>query len=180
MKKELYFVTSNKNKLRECEQILGTKLKQIKIDCEEIQVVDVAKVVEHKTREAYRRIKKPIITEDTGLYFDDWNGLPGAFIKFFGERLDYKKIAKMIGKNRKAQVEVVIGYYDGKEYKSFKGKIDGSISHKPKGKEGFGFDVVFIPEGYTETIAELGMDIKNKIHARKLALDKLRRFLKNL
>lgn len=174
----MYFVTSNKNKLREFEEILGIKLEQIELDLDEIQEVDVERVVEHKAREAYKKTKKPVIVEDTGLYIEEWNGLPGALVKWFERTIGYEKLARMIEKNRKAYAKTVIGYFNGKEYKNFIGEIKGSIAEKPRGKTGFGWDVIFIPKGHDRTFAEMGGEEKNKISMRRLALEGLKKFLK--
>jgi len=173
---KVYFVTGNKNKLKEFKQILGFELKQITLDLDEIQAIEVEKVVEHKAREAFRRVKNPVIVEDTGLYFKDWNNLPGALAKFFDKTIGYAILCKLLRGSREATAETVIGYFDGKRYRSFVGQIEGTISDKAKGKTNFGWDIIFIPKGYKKTFAEMGEE-KNKISMRKIALEKLKRFL---
>lgn len=173
----LYLVTSNKNKLREFEQILGLKLNHIDLDLDEIQAAEPEDVVEHKVRQAFRKIKKPVIVEDTGLYFEAWNGLPGALIKLFGQIVGYQNLPKLLKKNRRARAKTVIGYFDGKNYKNFIGEIKGTISHSPKGKNNFGWDIIFIPKGSKRTFAQMTAKEKNKISMRKIALEKLRKFL---
>lgn len=174
---KIYFATSNKNKFNEFENILGFKLNQLNIDLDEIQAIDVEKVVEHKTRQAYKIIKKPVITEDTGLYFEEWGGLPGALAKFFDQTIGYKNLCQMLKSNRRAKAQTVIGYFDGKSYRSFKGEVKGTIARRPKGKNNFGWDIIFIPNGCKKTYAELTSQEKNKISMRKKALNKFKRFL---
>ena len=173
----IYFVTGNKSKLREIESILELKLEHIDLDLDEIQAVEVKKVVEHKTRQAFKKIKKPVLTEDTGLYFEEWGGLPGALVKWFDKTLGYKKICQLLGTNRQAQAQTVIGYFDGKRYKDFVGEIKGSIAQNPRGKYGFGWDPIFIPQGYKKTFAQMTLKEKNKISMRKIAAAKLKKFL---
>lgn len=175
---EIYFVTSNKNKLKEFEGILEFKLKRINLELEEIQVVDVRKVTEYKTKQAFGRIKKPVICEDTGLYFKEWGGLPGALTKLFGERMGYNKLCKMLGKSKLATAQTVIGFFDGKSYKSFIGEIEGKIAKTPKGRNGFGWDTIFIPNGHKKTFAQMDFKEKNKVSMRKIALEKFKKFLK--
>ena len=82
--------------------------------------------------------------------------------------------------NRKAQFRTVISLIiDGKEY-LFEGVIKGNIIEKKRGTSGFGYDPVFVPEGYNQTFAELGNDIKNKISHRAQAIDKLCKFIQNI
>ncbi len=175
----VYLITSNKEKLREFEEILGFKLKHINLDLDEIQAIEVEKVVEHKARQAFAKIKKSVIVEDTGLYFEALNGLPGALVKLFNQAVGYRNLCKLLNKNRRAKAKTVIGYFDGKKYRKFVGEISGSISRKAKGKTNFGWDIIFIPEGHKRTFAQMTAGEKNKISMRKIALEKLRKFLKN-
>lgn len=175
----IYLVTSNKGKLREFKEILGFKLENIDLDVDEIQAVEVEKVVEHKTKQAFKIIKKPVITEDTGLYFGAWKGLPGALAKLFDKTIGYRNLCKLLNENRKAKAQTVIGYFDGKNYESFIGEIQGTIASAPRGKNGFGWDLIFIPRGYNKTFAQMTTKEKNQISMRKIAIEKLRKFLKN-
>jgi len=174
----IYFVTANKNKLREMESILELKLKHINLDLDEIQAVEVRKVVEHKTKKAFQKIRKPVLVEDTGLYFKAWNGLPGALIKWFDLTLGYKELCQLLGKSRQARAQTVIGYFDGKRYKDFIGEIKGSIAKNPKGKRGFGWDSIFIAQIHKKTFAQMTPEEKNNISMRKIAALKLKNFLK--
>ena len=177
--KSIYLVTSNENKFKEFKEILGFRLKHTNLDLDEIQTIDVKKVVEHKAKQAFNKIKKPVIVEDTGLYFEAWNGLPGALAKQFDKTIGYRKLCRLLKTNRRAKAETVVGYYDGKNYLSFSGEIWGRISSEPKGETGFGWDIIFIPKGYNRTFAQLANE-KNKISMRKIALEKLRKFLKKI
>jgi len=180
---KVYFVTSNKNKFREFKRILGKDLKielrQVKLALDEIQAIKVREVVKHKAKEAFKKLKKPVIVEDTGLYFDEWNGLPGALAKWFDRAIGYRNLCSLLRKNRKATAETVIGFFDGKNYREFKGRVRGRISKKPQGTTNFGWDIIFIPEGYKETFAAMG-EKKHEISMRKIAVEKLKRFLKRI
>ena len=173
----IYFATGNINKVKEFELALGNKLKRISLDLDEIQAIDVEKVVEHKTKQAFKVIKKPVITEDTGLYFEEWRGLPGALAKFFDQTIGYKNLGKMLKSNRRAKAQTVIGYFNGKSYRSFIGEVKGMIAKKPRGKNNFGWDVVFIPDGCNKTYAELTIQEKNRISMRQKAIKKFKGFL---
>ena len=173
----LVLVTGNKNKIKEFEEILDFKIKSIDLDLHEVQAIQVEEVVLYKTKEAYKQVGMPVLCEDTGLYFDAWNGLPGAFIKWFGKAIGYENICPLLKENRRAKAETVIGYFNGKDYKSFQGEVLGSISLTPQGKTNFGWDPIFIPNGFQKTFAEMSSKEKNNISMRKIALEKLRDFL---
>jgi len=174
---EVYFVTSSNEKVREAEEILGIKLKQIKLNLKEIQSLDVKEVATDKARRAFSIIKKPVIVEDTGLYIESLNGFPGALIKWVLKTIGNKGLCKIVGRNRKAIAKTCVCFFDGRKCKVFSGNINGKIAKRPRGNEGFGWDSIFIPEGYTKTFAELGTKEKNKISMRRKAFLKLREFL---
>lgn len=173
----MYFVTSNKNKLREFEEILGIRIEQIEVDLEEIQEIQVEKVVERKVLEAYEKVGKPVIVEDTGLYIEAWRGFPGALAKWAGKTIGFEKIPKMLEGERAAYAKTIVGYYDGNHLELFEGKINGKIPEEAKGTSGFGWDPIFIPEGHIKTLAEMTREEKNEVSMRREALEKLKKFL---
>lgn len=174
-------VTGNKNKLREFKSILGEDLENVKIDLEEIQSLDLKEICEYKAKQAYCVLQKPVLVEDTGFFIDELNGLPGPFIKFFEERLGNGAAIKLIGKseNRGARQECCVSYYDGNKMISVIGICLGTLASEMQNGEGFGFDFCFIPEGYNKTFSQLGLEEKNKISARKKAIEKLKEELVN-
>lgn len=177
--KEFVFVTSNKNKVREVEAILGIKLKRAALELHEIQDLDLAKVIEHKTRDAYRRLRKPVLVEDVGLYVKDWRGFPGPFVKWLYVTMGLRKFARILSKkNRQAEWLVMYGLFDGQNFHPFSGRIKGALALAPRGMSGWGFDPYFIPAGYRQTYAQMGQSEKLKISARRIALQKLKKFLK--
>lgn len=170
----MILVTGNLNKLKEFEYILNSKLENVDLNLEEIQSLDVSEVALDKAFKAYQILKKPVITEDTGLYFEELNGLPGAFIKFFVKSLSLEQICGLIKENRKAKAVTAIAFYDGKEMKLIKGEAKGSIALSPRGSNGFGWDAIFIPEGYEKTFAELTSEEKQSKFMRSEAIKKLK------
>ncbi len=168
----MILITGNKNKLKEFEDILGIKINSKDLNIEEIQAVDVEKVSEYKARKAYEILKEPVLVEDTGLFFDELNGLPGALIKSFLERLSKQEICDILKNNRKAIAKTCICYFNGKDIDFFTGEVRGEIALSPRGEKGFGFDDIFIKEGSNKTFAEI--ENKNDISMRKLALEKLK------
>lgn len=146
------FITGNQHKADYLAKLLGIDIDHQKIDLDEIQSADPRVVIEHKVRQAYDIVKRPVLVEDTCMGFDVLGGLPGTFIKFFIEQTDGgEKLCRMcdgLG-SRRATATVTFGYYDGERLEFFQNSIGGEISQHP-GKQinGFGWDTVFIPDGY--------------------------------
>jgi XTP/dITP diphosphohydrolase len=172
------FITGNAGKVREFEQILGFKLNTEKINLTEIQSTNVSEVTKYKVQQAFELLKKPVIVEDTGLYIDDINGFPGALIKFYMRDIGCAGISAY-HKLSTARAETVIGYHNGTEIKLYKGVINGKIANEPRGSNGFGWDMIFIPDGKRQTFAEMTDYEKNAVSMRKLALNKLKQDLTN-
>lgn len=170
----MILVTGNKNKVKEFEYILGFKIENIDLELEEIQSIDVEEVARHKARNAYNILKKPVITEDTGLYFEELNGLPGALVKFFIKSISLDKMCSLVGENRKAKVITCIVFFDGEKETIIKGETRGEIAINPRGNNGFGWDPIFIPEGYNKTFAELTSEEKQSKFMRQEAIAQLK------
>lgn len=164
-------VTGNPHKLAELQTVFPPHLflKSAKLDLEEIQSLDLHQIVRHKLHQAYASVESPVIIEDVSAELEILNGLPGPFIKFFEERLGNDALFKLGGETR-AKIICSMGYFDGVHEYIVDGVLDGSIV-APRDDEGFGFDCVLIPDGYDQTLSEMGSDIKNTIsHRRKAAL----------
>jgi non-canonical purine NTP pyrophosphatase (RdgB/HAM1 family) len=174
----LKFITGNKDKFAEAQSIVP-ELEQVDFDLAEIQSLDAREVVEHKLREAQAHHKGEFIVEDTSLYVEGLNGLPGPFIKWFLKTVGVDGVytfAKQY-ENITAHAVVTVGYISadgGVEF--FEGKIKGKIV-APKGDQGFGWDPIFQPDGFDKTFAELGPEEKNKMSMRKIAFEKLKEHL---
>ncbi len=172
--KSLMFITGNLNKVKQTQKYCPIPLEHKKLDLIEIQSLDVKEVVEHKVKEAFRILKKPVLVEDTSLIINDLGKLPGTFIKWFLQEIGVEGICKLAnGTNRDATTQVLYGFYDGKIIKFFEGKIDGTIATKPRGKNGFGFDSIFIPKGQKKTQAEMTEEEFDTYNKRRIALEKM-------
>jgi XTP/dITP diphosphohydrolase len=170
------FITSSANKLAEVERILGRPLTQASLPLEEIQAIDLEPVVRHKAHQAYARLGRPVLVEDTGLAFTAWNGLPGALIKWFLTALGPNGICKLLcdETNRAATATTLFGYDNGMEYCVFAGTVSGVIAETPRGTNGFGWDAIFQPLGSDRTFAEMAPEEKDRFSMRRLALEQLR------
>ena len=174
----LKFVTSNADKLREATDILGFSLDQVSsLKIDEIQTDDINKIVIHKAKKSDDIIKLPVLVEDSGLLFTAWNGLPGPFIKWFETSVGCHGLLKMMEgfENRKALAVCFVAIFDGKELIIGKGEVHGEIASSIRGENGFGWDVIFIPECYEKTYAEMVSSEKNLISHRRLAFEDLKK-----
>lgn len=191
MKKKLVFATNNAHKLEEMRAILGDKVEILSlkdIHCE----ADIPETAD--TLEGNAKLKAEYIhahygldcfADDTGLEVEVLGGAPGVYSARYagGDGHDSeanmkKLLAELDGKaNRKAQFRTVICLMEGEEIHLFEGIVKGEIIREKRGASGFGYDPVFVPEGHTETFAEMGAEEKNKISHRARAVQRLCDFL---
>lgn len=153
------FITGNPNKAAHFAKNIGMDIEHYRADVDEIQTLNPVDLVEHKVRQAYSQLNKPVIVEDLSFEYEALGGLPGPFVKFFVDAEDgLEKMCRILDafENRRAKAIGVFGYYDGSRLEFFKGGLAGVIAKSPSGESGFGFDKVFIPDGFNgKTAAEL-------------------------
>jgi len=133
-----------------------------------------------KARFIFEKFGVGCFADDTGLEVDVLDGRPGVFsARYAGEGCSYNdNVVKLLGElqglqNRNARFRTVIALIsNGKEH-LFEGIINGHITDRPLGKAGFGYDPVFVPEGYDQTFAEMTFGLKNRISHRAIAVEKL-------
>ena len=169
--REWIFVTSSQKKLVEAERILGRRLVQHDLDLPEIQALDLETVIAAKARLACDALGAvPIIVEDTGLFIECWNGLPGALIRWFLEAVGAAGICAMMEgfADRSARAQTIVAAYDG-SLEMFAGEVRGQIARAPRGDQGFGWDTIFIPDGETRTFAEMSSEEKDRHSMRRKA-----------
>lgn len=178
--KTLCFVTSNKDKVDEAHKILGIPIEIVNLEIDEIQSLDLKKIVKHKAEEAYKRVKKPVFVDDVSFEVRAWNGFPGPFIKFLrlASNDRHELLLRMLSaeKNRTVKVIAGIGYHDGKKVHILEGSFTGKIVPR-RGNKGWGFDPYVIPDGFRKTLGEMGEGFKNKVSHRARALRKFKRLL---
>ena len=193
--KEIIFASHNKGKIAEIRQILTP----FGINVKSSDEIDFPDVEETGTTfeenalikaEAIAKLKGiPCLADDSGLCVKALNGRPGVYSARYAPNRDFDKAMDMLlqeiadskSSDRGAHFAcvLVLAYPDG-TYKSFEGRVDGSIALEKSGVGGFGFDPVFMPNGYDKTFAELGSEIKNKISHRGRALEKFVKYLEAL
>ena len=181
MTKHPLYITGNQNKVDYLTRILGIELEHHKLDLDEIQSADPREVIEHKVRQAYEILKKPVLVEDTSLVFNALNGLPGPFVKFFVNAEDGQNImCRMLDgfKDRSAYASAIYAYFDGEELHIFDGRLNGIIANTPRGGGGYGWDAIFEPEGYGgRTRAELSPEEDDESYKKIRDFGGLRAFL---
>lgn len=172
------FITGNQSKADYLAKYLGFPVQHLKLDLDEIQSLDLKEIVEHKVRQAYEEIHKPVIVEDVSLEFAAFGRLPGPFIKYFVDEVPFETICSMLGDQpRTATARCVFGYFDGKQLELFEDSLDGAIAEKPEGENGYGWDKIFIPEGYDVTRASLDEEGDRKTYLQIKPFEKLKQFL---
>lgn len=190
---KIVFATNNSNKLDELRQILNSKYNVLGLsdigyneDIPETGTTLKANA-SIKSKTIYDKFGIDCFSDDTGLEVDALSGNPGVYsARYAGENSTYEEnVEKLLidlnGKpNRNAAFSTVISLFvGGKEY-FFEGRISGKITTERSGKEGFGYDPVFMPDGYDITFAQMPSALKNRISHRALATAKLISFLENL
>lgn len=171
-------ITGNPGKAREYEELLGIEVTAVKERLIEIQALDVTQVVEQKAKDAYARVRRPVLVDDTGLTLAAWNGLPGALVSWFLDSIGPSGIVEMAATvtDRTASATTAIGYADEKGARVFTGTLTGMLTTEPRGTGGLGYDPIFIPDGHNgRTLAEMTAAEKNAVSHRRLAVDALRR-----
>lgn len=193
----LLLATNNPNKAREIREILRELPVEVFTPAETgipFEVVEDGETflenARKKAREASRLWDGFVLAEDSGLEVDALGGAPGVHsARFAGEEAtDEANIRKLLkamesvpDEKRSARFRCVMVLVDSRgSEKVFEGTVEGRIIHEMKGKEGFGYDPVFMIEGYGKTFAELGPDVKNRISHRAEALRKVRLALQEI
>lgn len=188
---KLVFATNNRNKLNEVQQLLNKHFELVSpadLGCFD-DIPENEPTLEGnalaKARYIWQKFKVPCFADDTGLEADALNGAPGVFsARYAGENKstdanNQKLLAELKNKtNRSAQFRCVIALIteDGKEH-LFEGIVRGEILTEYTGTDGFGYDPLFRPNGYSQSFAQMPMNEKNRISHRGIAIRKLAEFL---
>jgi non-canonical purine NTP pyrophosphatase (RdgB/HAM1 family) len=177
--KELIFVTGNAAKAQQLSRHLDYPVSHIDLDLVEIQSLDVKEIAIHKVKEAYSRVIRPVLVEDTSLVFIAMGKLPGPLIKWFYEEMGNEGLCKLLNsyQDRNAYIEVNFVYYDGIHLQIFDAVAEGYIAAKPKGSGGFGWDPIFINKGYSITRAEMSVSLYDQTSPRSFAVSQLHTYI---
>ncbi len=174
----LFFITGNKNKFEEVKAILDD-VEQLDIDLPEVQDIDAKNVIRAKLLEALKHKDGEFIVEDTSLHLDCLKGLPGPLIKWFLKTIGNEGLTNLAEKlgDSKAEAKTIIGYAKNRnEIEFFEGTIPGKVVAQT-GASGFGWDPIFQPNDFDKTFAEMSAEEKKGVSMRKIAVEKLKKFL---
>lgn len=190
---ELVFATNNEKKLKEAREIFFNHDFIRILSLSDIGLVDIEiaedfptfkENAHQKASFIFQKTQKACIADDSGLEIDALGGAPGVFsARYAGEpKNDQKNIEKVLQnlkgmQQRSAQFTTSIHLASSQYNNTFEGSIKGHITEQERGDSGFGYDPIFIPNGYNKTFAEMTSEEKNTISHRKIALEKLFIFL---
>ena len=179
----IYFVTTNKHKVFEAQSIMklfGVDVIQLNEEKYEPKEMSLQEVTEYNAKYFFKKKNKPIVVEDTGVFFDAYPNFPGTHPKLIFNLIGYKGILKLLeGEIRKAHFKSVLSYYDGKELKTFEGRLEGEISeivHDPK-RDVLPYERIFLYDD--APISSISREEKNKISHRSKAFALLGNWLKS-
>lgn len=181
----LYFVTSNSNKVEEARRALseyGVYLEQRVGGKLEVQADDVSDVSRRAAEELCKVGENHVVVEDDGLYIKALNGFPGPYSEYVYRTLGLSGVLKLLEgvEDRAAYFKSAVSLcLDGWVY-TFSGVAEGRISEGPKGSAGFGFDPIFVPDGFAATFAELGAEVKARVSHRARAFRALGEWIRNI
>jgi XTP/dITP diphosphohydrolase len=178
------FITGNQHKVKEAQGIFqqfNIKLEHLDLGYPEIQG-ELTDVALYGAKNAAKRLGKPVLVEDAGLFIRSLEWFPGTYSSYVQETLGNKGILKLMNgaRDRYAEFRSVIGFATPKtEPEIFLGVVGGHIAHQEKGKNGFAYDPLFIPEGYDLTFGELTRDKKNEFSHRRCSLESFAHWYKD-
>ncbi len=187
---QLVFATHNLHKLNEVQAMLPNQITLLSLDaigCHE-EIPETGKTLEENATIKALHVAKTYgyssFADDTGLLVNALNGAPGVYsARYAGNQRDTEaNIEKLLRElenksDRSARFETVIALVLEGEIHMFRGTVSGTIIQEKRGMYGFGYDPVFVPDGYDETFAELPPQVKNRISHRARAIEKLIHFL---
>ncbi len=190
----LVFATHNHHKAKEIKNVLKGKYHVVyltELDLYE-EIPETGDTLQEnaliKARYVFEKTGKACFADDTGLEVAALNGAPGVYsARYAGEKASFedninKLLLAMEGiNNRRARFRTVMAYIDNQSNEHlFEGKVEGVITTQKRGEQGFGYDPVFLPDGYQENFAEMSAEEKNRISHRAKAVQQLVKYLKSI
>jgi XTP/dITP diphosphohydrolase len=178
--KEIFLVTTNRNKFREIKLLLPElRIKIFPFGYPELQSESLESIASYGAKFCSRMIGKPVLVEDSGLFIHSLKDFPGPYSSFVFEKIGNDGILKLMEGERKrgATFKSVVAFcYPRKDPVIFKGSVKGRIAEERRGRGGFGFDPIFFYHG--KTFAELSIAEKNAVSHRGKAVRKFRKWIK--
>jgi len=169
----LYLASKNVGKISEIKKLgsyFGIEIVPVDLPKVEVQSESLEEVSLYSAVNAFLTFRRPLIVEDSGLYIEALNLFPGAYSSFVYKTIGIRGVLKLLEgvENRRACFKSVIALAapNLSEVKLFTGVVHGVIATEPRGSGGFGFDPIFIPEGFSKTFAEMSEEEKNRVSHR--------------
>ncbi len=172
--KAVLFATSNAHKFGEARAFLasfGIDVSRLPFSHGEIRSDNLEEIAREAAEAAFRECRRPVFVEDSGLFIDALNGFPGTYSGWVQGKIGNGGILRLMAGHggRSARFEACIAYHDGAGISVFRGLCPGSIAMEARGRGGFGYDPIFVPEGHSQTFAE-NIELKNKTSHRYRSL----------
>ncbi len=167
-------VTQNKHKLAELKPLFDEyKIPFETTDLEKLEIrsQDVEEIALTAAKHAHEILNCPVVVDDTGFFVSALNDFPGSYAAYFLQTIGYNGVLRLLEGtlDRSAKFVTAVAFCDEKNLKSFLGQMHGTISTSPSGKGGFGYDPIFIPNGFSNTYAQLSLSEKIQISHRTKA-----------
>ncbi|MFW9803966.1 MAG: RdgB/HAM1 family non-canonical purine NTP pyrophosphatase [Candidatus Thorarchaeota archaeon] len=173
----IVLVTQNEHKIRELTPLFeeyDVPFETNDLPKYEVRSPSVGNVALEAAKYAYSKLKKAVVVDDTSLTIEALNGFPGPTARYVLESIGIEGVLKLMDgvEDRDAYFDTGVGFANGWVFRYFIGTVYGDIATSPLGKNGFGYDPIFIPEGETRTYAQLSIDEKIKMSHRTEAFRK--------
>ncbi len=174
MIRPIFFITSSNAKFQAIKQVIP-QIQQVEFDLPEIQELDPHKVIAAKVQQALHHHDGPVLVDDTSLDIEGLGGLPGPFVKWFERAVGLKgvyEIAVASG-NTRATARCILGYAETPTNIHYYEGVQKGELVAPRGTNSFGWDPLFLPDGYNQTFGEMTSEQKDAISHRKKAAERL-------
>lgn len=160
----------------------GIKVEHLRVTYPEIQADTLQDVVRAALEWLGGRYGDDLLVDDSGLFIRILQGFPGVYSSYVYRTIGCRGIIKLLRgeRDRRATFEACFGLLRDGEHLIFQGRCPGSISQEERGRGGFGFDPIFVPEGHTKTFAEMSPEEKNRVSHRGRAVEEVARYLREV
>ncbi len=180
-KDRLVLVTQNQHKLKELRPLFkkfNVDFETTTIEKHEIRSESVEEIARVAARAAFDVLQKPVVVDDTGFFVDGLNGFPGSYAAAVLKTIGYAGILRLMTDEveRESRFVTAVGYCDGEHLETFVGTMTGTVADSPAGTEGFGYDPIFVPDGFSKTYAQLTLEEKVSISHRTKAFEEFLRW----
>lgn len=179
--RSIAFVSGNANKAVEIAAMgreRGISISHVNLPKVEIQADSVTEIARKSALEAFRKVRRPLIVEDSGVFIRSLGGFPGSYTAYVYRTVGLKGVLALLDgkRDRTADFRTAFCYTDGRTTRTFEGVNVGTISKRIMGGRRFAYDMVFVPRGYRTTFSMMDLETKNRISHRAIAFNKFADF----